>query len=172
MTLDATLLHALATPPGSAAATIALALTRLGDAETRLVIVPLLALLIARRRGWRTALLFGGIVLGGALVVLLLKSAIGRPRPDLLPHQDVVSSASMPSGHAANNLVVWLAAARLWSPSRRLAVAAVLIAGGIGLSRVMLAVHWPSDVLAGWAIGLAWVLGCLALARPFINRAH
>jgi len=165
MNLDATLLHALAVEPGSRAATVAILTTRLGDAETRLTLVPLLAALLAWRRGWRQALLFGGIVLGGALIVLLLKSAIGRPRPDLLPHQDIVSSASMPSGHAANNVVVWLAAARLWSPAPWLTVAALLLALAIGASRVMLAVHWPSDVIAGWAVGLAWVWGCLALRR-------
>lgn len=164
-TLDASLLHAMAAEPGSSAAAAALLFTRLGDAETRLTIVPLLAALLAWRRGWRPALLFAGIVLGGALIVMLLKSAIGRPRPDLLPHQDLVSSASMPSGHAANNLIVWLAAARLWSPSPWPAVAALLLAGAIGLSRVMLAVHWPSDVIVGWAIALVWVLACLKLFR-------
>lgn len=165
LALDAELLQAMAVQPGSPAAAIALLFTRLGDAETRLTLVPLLAALLAWRRGWRAALWFAGIVLGGALMVMLLKSAIGRPRPDLLPHQDVVSSASMPSGHAANNLIVWLAAARLWSPSPWLAAGALLLAGAIGVSRVMLGVHWPSDVIVGWTIAIAWVAGCLSIRR-------
>lgn len=165
MSLDSTLLEAIAVAPGTPAASAALLFTRLGDAETRLTLVPLIAALLAWKRGWRPAVLFAAIVLGGALIVTLLKAAIGRPRPDLLPHQDLVSSASMPSGHAANNLIVWLAAARLWTRSPWPAVAALLFAGAVGLSRVMLAVHWPSDVLVGWAIGIIWVLGCLSLFR-------
>ncbi|MDX3885955.1 MAG: phosphatase PAP2 family protein [Sphingomonas sp.] len=163
--LDAALLHALAVEPGSAAAGLALFFTRFGDAGPRFLIVLLLAALIGWRRGARRAGLFLAIVAGGALLVLLLKSAIGRPRPDLLPHQDIVRSASMPSGHAANNLIVWLAAARLWSPAWGWTAAALALALATGLSRVMLSVHWPSDVAAGWAIGLLWVAGCLRLAR-------
>ncbi|SNS59646.1 undecaprenyl-diphosphatase [Sphingomonas laterariae] len=144
---------------------MALAFTRLGDAGTRMILIPLLAGLLGWRRGWRTAALFVAIVMTGAALVALLKSAIGRPRPDLLPHLDSVTSASMPSGHAANNLIVWLAAARAWSPAPWPAVAALLLAAAIGVSRVMLAVHWPSDVVVGWLIGLSWVCGCFALAR-------
>lgn len=168
---DATLLHALAAEPGSPVAHVALAFTRFGDAGPRIFIIAALAGLIGWKRGWRTAWLFAGIVAGGALLIATLKAGIGRPRPDLLPHQDHVTSASMPSGHAANNLIVWLAAARLWAPSWGLAGLAMLLAIAIGVSRVMLGVHWPSDVIAGWAIGLGWVAGCLMLVRRGRLRA-
>lgn len=169
--LDVTLLHALAAEPGSPVAHIALALTRFGDADPRFVIIAGLAGALGWKRGWRTGLLYAGIVLGGALVIALLKVAIGRPRPDLLPHQDHVTSASMPSGHAGNTLIVLLAAARLWAPSRALAVLAIVLAVAVGVSRVMLGVHWPSDVIAGWAVGFGWVAGCLVLARRGRLRA-
>lgn len=146
-------------------ARVALVLTRIGDAEPRIAIIAALAALLSWRRGWRAGALFLAIVAGGALLILLLKQGFDRARPALLPHQDLVRSPSFPSGHAGNNLIVWLSAARLWTPAAWATIAALLLALGIGLSRLWLSVHWPSDVVAGWAIGLAWVAGCLRLAR-------
>jgi len=128
-------------------------------------------------RKYRTALLAAVAIGGGALLSTLLKGEFGRARPDLVPHGDVVSGLSFPSGHAFSSAVVYLTLAVLLArvqPHRRakvylmaMAVALTLL---IGVSRVYLGVHWPSDVLAGWCVGSAWALLWWALALWWARR--
>jgi undecaprenyl-diphosphatase len=114
------------------------------------------------RRG-HAALMVLGAVLSGTLVSQLLKIGFARPRPDLVPHATEVFTASFPSGHAMMSAVVYLTLGVLLArtESRRrvksyvMAVAAVLTML-VGLSRIYLGVHWPSDVVAGWALGAGW----------------
>ena len=127
-------------------------------------------LALAGRHG--TALFVVAATAGGTLVSSLLKLAFGRPRPDLVPHATEVATASFPSGHAMVSAVVYLTLAALLArlvEANRLKVymlgVAVLLTVLIGVSRVYLGVHWPSDVLAGWAAGSAWALACWAVAR-------
>ena len=100
------------------------------------------------------------------------KTLYDRPRPDLVPHGAAVYTASFPSGHSMMAAVTWLTLAVLVATTfeqRRLRVYVVALAAAVtvavGLSRVYLGVHWPTDVLAGWAAGGAWALACAALAR-------
>ncbi len=142
-----------------------LALTHAGDPATRIAAALAGAawLLFRRRRG--DALRLAGAIAIGLAAGQMLKDLVGRPRPALLPHLDHVTSASWPSGHAMNGTITWVMLALLLPPPRwrRPAVcAALVLATAIGLSRIALAVHWPSDVIAGWAIGGAIVL---AMAR-------
>ena len=101
-------------------------------------------------------------MLGGRLMVELLKQSVGRLRPDLEMHAVTVQSLSFPSGHAANSMIAFVAIALFCAPARRrgsaltLAIAASL---AVGATRPLLGVHWPSDVLAGWIFGLAWAIG-------------
>lgn len=127
-------------------------------------------LALAGRR--RTALFVLAATGGGALASTLLKALFARPRPDIVPHETYVASASFPSGHAMVSAVVYLTLGALiarLAPEPRLKAyilaVAVLLAGLIGISRVYLGVHWPSDVLAGWAAGAAWALACGAVAQ-------
>ncbi len=102
------------------------------------------------------------------MLTAVLKKLFSRPRPAFdLDTVDVGLLTSFPSGHASMSLVVWVwLAVRLggFDPSRLgrgyLLGLAVLAAGLIGLSRLYLGVHHPTDVLAGWALGAAWVAGC------------
>ncbi|WP_321342643.1 phosphatase PAP2 family protein [Breoghania sp.] len=118
-------------------------------------------LLSARLSG--TALFVVLAISGGSALSSLLKLLFGRPRPDLVPHLDVIHTASFPSGHATISTLTYLTLAALVARvvTRKrvrayLIGCAVALALIIGASRIYLGVHWPSDVLAGWALGTAW----------------
>jgi len=109
---------------------------------------------------------------GGTLVVTVLKEAFARPRPQLAPDGLFVYTASFPSGHAMVSAVVYLTLGALiarLAPRTRLKLyimtVAVILTGLVGFSRIYLGAHWPSDVLAGWAVGAAWALAGGALAQ-------
>jgi undecaprenyl-diphosphatase len=107
----------------------------------------------------------------GAALSMLLKAGFDRPRPDLVPHATNVYSSSFPSGHSMTAAVAYLtlAAVLIRVQSRRRLQAyvlglAILLTVAVGVSRVYLGVHWPSDVLAGWAAGAAWAVLCWGVA--------
>ena len=116
--------------------------------------------------------------LGALGVSTLLKNTIDRERPDLVPHHTRVYTASFPSGHsmlaASTFLTMGALLARVQRRKRMkayillVAITATLL---VGLSRVYLGVHWPTDVLAGWTAGAAWALSCWLLAR-WLQRRH
>ncbi|WP_238995697.1 phosphatase PAP2 family protein [Sphingomonas solaris] len=136
------------------------AVTWLGDSLTRTIIAAFVAVGLLAVRAWRRAAVFVAIVAGGAGANSAMKAIVHRPRPALLPHLDAVTSFSFPSGHAANGAILYLSIALLM-PARHRAAAlalAMLLVVAIGTSRVVLAVHWPSDVLAGWLFGLGWIM--------------
>lgn len=104
---------------------------------------------------------------GGMLLSPVLKLGFDRPRPDLVPHEVSVYSASFPSGHALHAAVVYLTLGALLArvqPHRRLKgyvlTVSVVLMVLVGSTRVYLGVHWPTDVLAGWAAGAAWAILC------------
>jgi undecaprenyl-diphosphatase len=98
-------------------------------------------------------------VISGTLLNLALKQVFAAPRPDLLPHLDIVHTYSFPSGHSAGNMMVFGALALL-AARRRVYWGAAMLIALIGISRVWLGVHWPSDVTAGWIEGLGWLAFC------------
>jgi undecaprenyl-diphosphatase len=113
------------------------------------------------------------VVATGMLLGLALKFGLGRARPDVVGYGTVVLTKSFPSAHAMNSALVYLSLALLAArPSpdtalrRYLYGLAVLLSLLVGLSRVYLGVHWPSDVLAGWIAGWTWVALCCALYPP------
>ncbi len=103
------------------------------------------------------------------------KIVIARPRPDLDPHLVAVNSTSFPSGHASSSMIFYLTLALALTAGTRwhrlAAAGAILLSLCIGLSRVMLGVHWPSDVIGGWSFGMLWVLLTLHFARQLIEPA-
>ena len=98
----------------------------------------------------------------GRLMVIFQKAWFARLRPDEDLRLVEVHYLSFPSGHSANSMIAFLTLALLLSGNprhRRIAAAAgIALSVLIGVSRPMLGVHWPSDVVAGWALGLFWVL--------------
>lgn len=121
----------------------------------------------------RQAALYLLVAIGGGLLLsLALKAGFHRPRPDLVSHGAMVYTSSFPSGHSMLSAVVYLTGgAMLALIHRRRAVrlyilgCAVLATLLVGVSRVYLGVHWPTDVLAGWAGGAAWAALCWLAAR-------
>lgn len=98
---------------------------------------------------------------------------VARARPDLEPHLVVVKTNSFPSGHAASSMIFYLALALALTAHlrwhRQAAIGALLLSFLIGISRVMLGVHWPSDVIGGWSFGLLWVLVTLRPAERLLR---
>lgn len=168
--LDHQLLAALYAADRPATRSAVIAITNLGSwpALVTLTVIGLGRLLY--RRQARLALLLLATTLVGRLLADLLKLGIGRHRPQDQVHLVTVRDLSFPSGHAANTMIVFLSLALLVAPRRfrHLAVPVALFGTAvIGITRPMLGVHWPSDVVGGWAFGAAWVLLMRGLAeRP------
>ena len=124
----------------------------------------------------------GRFALGLLLVILVGRGVsevekywIARARPTLEPHLVVVKTSSFPSGHATSSMIFYLtlALSLVPAPWRRLAAAsAVLLSLLVGISRVMLGVHWPSDVVGGWSFGLLWVLVTLQPAERLFRDSR
>jgi undecaprenyl-diphosphatase len=143
------------------------ALTALGGAPVTLTVAGGGSLWLLLRRTPGRALLLAVTVLAERTLVEGLKDWIGRARPPLDPHL-LPHSLAYPSGHAANSLTAFLATALIVSPPayrRAAAIAALIMATAVGLSRVYLGVHWPSDVIGGWALGLLAVTAALAVGE-------
>jgi len=105
------------------------------------------------------------MTVGGVAISLGLKYVFERARPDLVPHLIEVYSPSFPSGHASMSMVCFLGMAvvlsRNWAHAQArhlFIIMAIFSAVLVGVSRIMLGVHWPTDVIAGWGIGILWVL--------------
>jgi len=123
---------------------------------------------------WGGALMLLGATLGGTAISEGLKVGFARPRPDLVAHIVETTSMSFPSGHAMLSAVTYLTLGALLARAQTqkrlrtyILAAAVLVTLLVGLSRIYLGVHWPTDVLAGWCLGAAWALICWAAATWF-----
>ncbi len=134
------------------------------------------SLVLLRHRAWLDLGFLLTAVLGSQLVVMLLKLWFDRPRPEHDPAVTLPSSTSFPSGHAAAGAaalgaVAVLATERLSSRRARAWLwGLTVVAGlGVGASRIALGVHYVTDVVAGWCLGLAWLAGCL-LVRDAVRR--
>ncbi|HEX4196847.1 MAG TPA: phosphatase PAP2 family protein [Caulobacteraceae bacterium] len=157
-------------------------LTALGG-FTVLTLVVVMAVVILALLGRRAqALVLAVTVLFAQAASALLKVIIHRPRPELVPHIDLVYSSSFPSGHAMMTPVVYLTLAAIvaaghWRRAIKavLLIAAIVLVFAVGASRVYLGVHWPSDVLAGWTLGsaialAAWLALYLTTPAPALQQ--
>jgi len=132
-------------------------------------------LLLARKRHAAVAVFVA--VAGGLILSSLLKLGFDRPRPDLVPHGSFVYTASFPSGHSMMAAVTYLTLGAMLAHVQASSVmkiyllsVAVVLTLLVGVSRVYLGVHWPTDVAAGWAVGAAWALFCSLVMRRLQRR--
>ncbi|WP_421915229.1 phosphatase PAP2 family protein [Mesorhizobium sp.] len=152
-------------------------ITSLGSASVLVLITAAVIIYLLLVRRWGTALFMFVAVAGGQVLSSLLKFGIDRPRPELVSHLVNETSLSFPSGHAMLSAVTYLtlgslAARFLHGRTTKIYVLAlaVLTTLLVGVSRIYLGVHWPSDVLAGWCAGFAWAMLCWLVARALQRR--
>ena len=123
-----------------------------------------------RWQGWVVSVLYFGVVIAAGV-------AFARTRPEIVPHLIETTSESFPSGHAASAASIYLLLAAMLAPSlptsaarRYVFAAAIVMALLVGASRVVLGVHYPSDVLAGWSFGVGWTMTALLIADRIRSR--
>jgi undecaprenyl-diphosphatase len=131
-----------------------------------LVVLAVGGFLVMTRKGF-AALTVLIAVSSGVLLSQTMKWAYARPRPELVPHGAEVYTASFPSGHSMMSAIVYLTLGALLARTQSgqgakvyILAVAVILTVLVGVSRVYLGVHWPTDVLAGWALGGVWALAC------------
>jgi len=142
-------------------------ITALGGVTVLTLVTAIAAGFLALDGKKHMALFLCGSVLGGLAASTILKDLFHRPRPELVPYSVYVSGASFPSGHSMMSAVTYLTLGALLSRSQErrrvkayFLLVAMLLTFAVGVTRVYLGVHWPTDVLAGWTAGAVWALLC------------
>ena len=139
------------------------AITVLGNTLVITFITLLITVYYLIKKNYTAMLIILTVIIGGALIDLLLKGIFERNRPVIVPHLVDATSWSFPSGHSVMSVVVFSAiAVTIISVTKKNIFKKYIIAGAalifilVGFSRVYLGVHYPSDVVAGWLIGIGW----------------
>lgn len=152
-------------------------ITALGSGTFILLFTLILTIYLLLLKRYTTLSFLLLAIIGGVLIELGLKELFGRVRPTIVPHLMNERSMSFPSGHSFMATVIYLTIAAFLSRmmhNRKLKIyivsCALFLTFIIGVSRVYLGVHYPTDVMAGWAIGLAWASFCLIILRFYNNR--
>jgi undecaprenyl-diphosphatase len=142
-----------------------------------LVVILLAGFLWVGNKHWSAVYVVAAIA-SGTLVNSLLKIGFARARPEVVAHSMHVETASFPSGHSAGAALTYLTLGLLLAHTQEsrsvksyIFAVSLLITAIVGLSRIYLGVHWPTDVLAGWCFGAAWALLCWTAVR-WLERHH
>ena len=157
------ILHALASPTLDR---IFILMTRLGYIWGVVPLDAVVLVFLALRRRFRDALFFGIAVIGSAVLNIIAKNHYARLRPDLWVSLTPETTFSFPSGHAMGSATLGLAVILLCWPTRwrwLVIIASLAFVLLVGVSRIYLGVHYPSDILAGWTAAIAWTLGMYIL---------
>nr|WP_019506641.1 phosphatase PAP2 family protein [Pleurocapsa sp. PCC 7319] len=145
-------------------------ITRLNDPSTVTVIAFVTLGILLWRRYYSEAQIFIIDCLGGVVLSYGLKSVFGKVRPDLWQSAIEDLSYSYPSGHALGSTVLYgfiayLIATRYPQFSLLIYAVVVCLIGAIGLSRLYLGVHWPTDIIGGYGIGFLWLTFCITMLK-------
>ncbi|WP_067563555.1 phosphatase PAP2 family protein [Nocardia acidivorans] len=176
---DASLLRWFIDHRSGAATAFAKVISELGGTATMTVLGVAACSALAWRRQWETAVFVGFTALGSGALVFFGKLLIGRPRPPLIDRMVVETNYSYPSGHALGSaVVVGVVVAAVLLPLLRgvwrmlLVAVTVLFLLGVGVSRLYLGVHWPTDIVAGWIFGVLWLGLCFSFRPVLAEHAH
>nr|WP_295785284.1 phosphatase PAP2 family protein [Rhodoferax sp.] len=149
-------------------------LSGLGSAVALSLVTVSTVAYLALLRKLRTALLLACAVLSGTLLVSLFKANFGRPRPEARYAELAIAGWSFPSGHASMSAVVFLTLGALIASARTnrferrfILLIAAMLTFLVGMSRVVLGVHYATDVLGGWIFGTSWAIAWLLFAKWF-----
>lgn len=153
-------------------------ITTLGSPTVLVLAVVASAGFMAARRSYRMAAIVLGASLSGSMLVVLFKDLFSRARPDVVARLVEETSMSFPSGHASNSAIIYLTITVLFIRVEKslrtrvfAAVLGVLTVISIGISRLALGVHWPTDVLAGWLFGTVWAATwALVVKLPVVDE--
>lgn len=152
-------------------------LTALGGVAVMALVTAAVAGYLLLRKNYSAMWLVLAATVGGLLLSTALKHSIDRDRPSLVEHKSMVYTSSFPSGHSMMAAVVYLTLGSLLARivhGRLLKLycltLAMVLTALVGVSRVYLGVHWPTDVLAGWCGGLVWALLCWLVARQLQRK--
>jgi membrane-associated phospholipid phosphatase len=158
-----TMLHAVATPTLDHFFVL---MTRLGYSWGVVPLDVILLLLFVLLRRFRDDLFFGLAVIGSGVLNIVAKNHFARMRPDLWLSITPETTYSFPSGHAMGSATLGVAVILLCWPTRwrwPVTIVSLIFVLLVGVSRVYLGVHYPSDILAGWTAAIAWTFGMYAL---------
>jgi undecaprenyl-diphosphatase len=138
-----------------------------GGGAQRYIMVALFAVALGWWHKWRAG---AGLIAASLLSSFasdVLKAAFARPRPALMPHLDAVNNLSYPSGHATNAMAVYLFMALMVPTEHRARwmIPMMLLVLATGLSRMMLGVHYPSDIIGGWMLGAAFAMAAAQIVN-------
>jgi membrane-associated phospholipid phosphatase len=149
---------------------VMLFITQLGNPNVVIPIAIITLIFLYLDRHYSEAKFFAFACLGGAILNTGLKLVFSKPRPALWHRLIVETSYSFPSGHALGAVVLYGAIAYLGTAyyprfAQLIYGGAIAVITLIGLSRLYLGVHWPTDIIAGYSIGLLWLLICIGLLK-------
>jgi undecaprenyl-diphosphatase len=142
---------------------VLLDVTALGGPTVLTLIVLIISGYLLLQQRFLTAFIVLATSISGEIIDALLKLLFARPRPSVVPHLRDVVSASFPSGHAMESAIIYLTlgALAMRVVEGRLTkiycmATAIFLTLIVGISRVFLGVHYPTDVLGGWMLGFLW----------------
>jgi undecaprenyl-diphosphatase len=149
-----------------------------GPTVLGLIVAVVIGFLILQTR-YRTAIVVGITSFSAELLSHILKGVFNRPRPSVVPHLRQVFSSSFPSGHAMESAIVYLTLGAILMRAAQSRITkiyiltiAILLTALVGISRVYLGVHYPTDVIGGWIVGFMWASICWLVAQRFESSAH